>query len=197
MTDLMIVMMFQDEITTGRKSNLCWRCLYYVTTNDCSNDTPASLQTLSCASKSLFYFIVDDGPHFSSPLLSSLSSQQIAKTLLMFFTWCEGKSCNPSGNPVVTRLGPARSQVTVMSPARDCLAVLCIATRQHITANWQYTFQSDNANLIFIVKYANFLRAGKLQSNINLNLPILFCDKLWLQSTGCPQKKGEVGSRPI
>ena len=114
----------------------------------------------------------------TSPLLSSLSSQQIAKTLLMFFTWCEGKSCNPSGNPVVTRLGPARSQVTVMSPARDCLAVLCIATRQHITANWQYTFQSDNANLIFIVKYANFLRAGKLQSNININLPILFCDKL-------------------
>ena len=75
---LMIVMMFQDEITTGRKSNLCWRCLYYVTTNDCSNDTPVGLQTLSCASKSLFCFIVDDGP----PPLSPLSPQQIAKTLL-------------------------------------------------------------------------------------------------------------------
>ena len=138
MTDLMIIMMFQDEITTGRKSNLCWRCLYYVTTNDCRNDTPASLQTSPLPASHSFILLL---MILLSPL-SLLSRQQIGQTRMklspvirLVIRWQEVRWeqwCHPQSG--LSEYFFADRQ----------------ATRQHITPNWQYTFQPDKANLIFM-----------------------------------------------
>ena len=87
---LMIVMMFQDEITSGRKSNLCWRCLYYVTTNDYSNDTSSRASQPPSPASQGFYFILDDG------------SEQIAKLASSFHQiW----SLNLTASPIIPVYG--------------------------------------------------------------------------------------------